>query len=203
MSSKQFTNNPNNRESKPRRVSLSRRHFLLGMAAISATAIIPSAISCSATPIYDIHNQLTDTDFATLIAVQNHLFPKGDNSPGAEEIHAAPYFCWCLMDSEEDEEVTQKLRDGLKWIEEESQKLFSEKFIDLDQPQKEQALRSLEEKGYGSSWISLVLTKIFEALLSDPIYGSNTNSTGWKWLEHTPGMPRPTSKNTYKNIVKW
>jgi gluconate 2-dehydrogenase gamma chain len=169
------------------------------MAAISATVIIPSAISCSASPIHDIHNQLTDADFATLSSVQEHLFPADKNSPGAEDILAATYFSWCLMDTEKDPVVIQQLRDGIKGIQEESQKLFSKKFVDLSFNEKEKALRSLEKESYGEHWISMVLTNIFEALLSDPLYGANSTESGWKWLDHTPGMPRPTETNTYKN----
>ncbi len=203
MSSKQFTEERGARITKPHRANLNRRHFLLGMVAISATAIIPAAISCSASPIHDVHNQLTDYDFATLMAVQNHLFPTTKDAPGAKELNAATYYSWTLMDTEKDPEVVQKMRDGLKWIEEEAQKLFQKSFVKLSPTQKEEALRSLEKEGYGESWISLTLTNLFEALLSDPIYGANTNQTGWKWLDHTPGLPRPTVENTYKNKIAW
>ena len=201
MSSKQFSKDFGTRVSKPHRVTLNRRHFLLGVVAISATAIIPTAISCSASPIHDIHNQLTDADFAILMAVQDHLFPTSEDSPGAKEVNAATYFSWTLMDTEKDPEIVQQLRDGIKWIDEEAQELFSKSFIDLNFNEKETALRSLEKESYGENWISMVLTNIFEALLSDPIYGSNTNETGWKWLEHAPGIPRPTQKNMYKSAA--
>ena len=129
------------------------------------------------------------------------LFPTTKNSPGAKDLNAATYFSWKLMDTEEDPAILQKLRDGLKWIEEESQKLFQKSFVKLSDSEKEQALRSLEKESYGESWISLTLTHIFEALLSDPVYGSNTSQSGWQWLEHTPGIPRPTELNTYKNTA--
>lgn len=203
MSSKQFTEERGTRITKPHRTTLNRRHFLLGMVAISATAIIPTAISCSASPIHDVHNQLTDHDFATLMAVQDHLFPTTADAPGAKELNAATYYSWTLMDTEKDPDVIQKMRDGLKWIEDEAEKLFKTSFVKLSSTQKEEALRSLEKEGYGESWISLTLTNIFEALLSDPIYGANTNQSGWTWLDHTPGLPRPTDENTYKNKIAW
>ncbi len=202
MASKQFTDDLGTRITKPHRTTLNRRHFLLGMVAISVTAVVPSVISCSASPIHDVHNQLTDFDFATLTAVQNHLFPTTDDAPGATELHAATYYSWTLMDTEKDPKVIQKMRDGLKWIEEEAQKLYQNSFVSLSHNQKETALRSLEKEGYGESWISLTLTNIFEALLSDPIYGANTNQSGWKWLDHTPGIPRPTAENIYKNTAQ-
>ncbi|MFT4754388.1 MAG: gluconate 2-dehydrogenase gamma chain [Salibacteraceae bacterium] len=201
MSSKQFFEDKGTRISKPHRTKLNRRHFLLGMVAVSAASIVPSVISCAASPIHDIHNQLTDFDYATLVAVQNHLFPTSMDVPGASDFHAATYYSWNLMDTEEDPAVIQKMRDGLKWIEEEAQTLFQKQFVNLSDTEKENALRSLEKEGYGESWISLTLTQIFEALLSDPIYGSNTNQAGWKWLAHSAGVPRPTKANTYKNTA--
>jgi hypothetical protein len=201
MGSKQFSEISDSKTTKPHRTSINRRHFLLGIVAISTAAIIPTAISCSSSPIHDVHNQLTEFDFATLIAVQNHLFPARENSPGAEQLHAATYYSWTLMDKEEDPAITQKMRDGLKWIEETSQDLFKTSFMELSDEQKEIALRTLEKESYGESWISLTITRIFEALLSDPIYGSNTSEAGWKWLDHTAGIPRPTQTNKYKNIA--
>lgn len=201
MASKQFTDDLGTRITKPHRTTLNRRHFLLGMVAISVTAVVPSVISCSASPVHDIHNQLTDFDFATLMAVQNHLFPATEDAPGAHDFNAATYYSWTLLDTEKDPVVIQKMRDGLKWIDEEAQKYYQKSFVTLNTTEKESALRSLEKEGYGESWISLTLTTIFEALLSDPIYGANSRQSGWKWLDHAPGIPRPTETNTYKNTA--
>lgn len=186
---------------KPHRTHLTRRHFLLGVAAVSVSAVIPLTISCSSTPVHDIHGQLSDEDFSTLIQVQNHLFPSDSNSPGAEDLHAATYLTWVLSDPKKDPEDVQQLKDGLKWINETSKTLFDSNFNDLGFDEKEKALRTLETESYGKSWISIVLTNIFEALLSDPIYGSNTNKSGWNWLEHAPGNPRPTAVNKYNPVA--
>lgn len=182
---------------KPYRVQLSRRHFLLGMAAVSVTAIIPSVISCSAIPVHDIHGQLTDEDFATLMAVQEHLFPKDSNSPGATDLNAATYYTWVLTDPEKDEEGKAQMRDGIRWTNETADETYAEKFVDLNFEEKEKVLRIMADEGWGENWLSVVITTIFEALLSDPVYGSNTNENGWKWLEHAAGNPRPERENMY------
>jgi gluconate 2-dehydrogenase gamma chain len=49
--------------------------------------------------------------------------------------------------------------------------------------------------------LSSLLKYIFEALLTDPIYGGNPNSMGWEWLDHTPGQPRPNPANRYGETV--
>ena len=37
-------------------------------------------------------------------------------------------------------------------------------------------------------------------MISDPIYGFNTNESGRKWLEHEAGYPRPTKETMYDEI---
>jgi hypothetical protein len=186
---------------KPHRKKLNRRHFLLGMVAISATAIIPPIISCSPIPIHDIHKQLTDKDFNTLIAVQNHLFPTSKDSPGAKDVHAGQYFTWVLTDPDKDPDSIEQMRNGIRWTHETAMETYKEEFIDLNFEEKENVLQIMSNEGWGENWLSVVLTLIFEALLSDPIYGSNTNESGWKWLDHTTGIPRPTKDNTYHPIA--
>jgi gluconate 2-dehydrogenase gamma chain len=48
--------------------------------------------------------------------------------------------------------------------------------------------------------LSLLLYYIFEALLSDPVYGGNPGGIGWQWLEHQPGFPRPPADKIYGNL---
>jgi gluconate 2-dehydrogenase gamma chain len=45
-----------------------------------------------------------------------------------------------------------------------------------------------------------MLTFIFEAMISDPIYGFNKDEIGQKWLQHNAGFPRPTKKTRYDEI---
>lgn len=178
-----------------------RRHFLLGLAAIGFTASIPGVISCSETPEYDIHNQLNPQQFQLLKAVQNHLFPKSKFGPGAFEFHAAEYFTWVMTDPLKDPNDISRMREGLIWVSELAQELFQNSFVRLTTIQKEKVLRELEQKGKGENWLSLTITYIFEALLSDPIYGSNNRELGWKWISHQPGVPRPTNDNKYQPNV--
>ena len=170
----------------------------MGIATLSLAATIPGWISCSATPVHDIHGQLSDDDFALLISVQNHLFPRQKNVPGAEDFNAPTYFTWVISDTKMDQEIVRDLKKGFDLLHRTCQNLFSKKFVQLSQDQKETALRQMEKEKLGRFWISRQLTYIFEALLSDPVYGANTDETGWKWLEHTPGIPRPTAQNMYR-----
>jgi gluconate 2-dehydrogenase gamma chain len=53
---------------------------------------------------------------------------------------------------------------------------------------------------WGRAWLSLLLYYIFEALLSDPVYGGNPGEIGWRWLEHQPGFPRPPADKIYGSL---
>lgn len=181
----------------PKPFEISRRHFLLGLAAVSVASMIPGMISCSARPVHDIHGQLSDDDFATLIAVQNHLFPRRDAIPGANDFNAPTYFTWVISDLKMDQEIVADMKKGFELVHRSSQELFNQPFIRLSNDQKETTLRTIEKEKLGKFWLSKQLTYIFEALLSDPVYGGNTNESGWKWLDHTPGIPRPTASNRY------
>jgi len=168
------------------------------MAALSA---VPMVISCQPKVVHDLNEQLSDNEMATLIAVQNHLFPATKNAPGASEFNAANYFTWVLTDVEKDPEERTIMKDGIGWVNEIAQENFNKRFERLNFNEKEKTLRLMAEESWGESWISVSITQIFEALLSDPIYGSNNNQIGWKWLEHQTGMPQPTLEQSYPNIL--
>jgi len=135
-----------------------------------------------------------------LYKLHAHLFPQADDSPGAADVNSVDYLHFVLTDPEVDEDNKNLLVNGVSWLEEECQSNFSKSFIDLTSVEKDKILHIIEDSNWGYRFISLNLIYIFEALLSDPIYGSNPNKIGWKWLEHTPGLPRPTDKTKYGNI---
>jgi hypothetical protein len=68
------------------------------------------------------------------------------------------------------------------------------KFLSMTTTQKEKALRDFEAIRYGKSWLSRMMTLTIESMLSDPIYGSNIASAGWKALGHTASFPQPKEK---------
>ena len=175
-----------------------RRQFLVGATAITAATLLPVTISCTAEIIEDVNHELDSKSFETLIAVQNHLFPAYKDSPSALDINAAAYFTWVLTDTKKDSEEKEFMRNGIIWTNETAQENFSKSFFNLNTQEKEKTLRIMASESWGENWISVVLTFIFEALLSDPIYGSNNQETGWNWLEHKTGSPQPTEINKYK-----
>lgn len=178
-----------------------RRDFLRNMALLSAGSALPfSACLRSSTdqiPSGRDPKILSEIEWNTLVAIQDVLFPSEENSPGARDINAAAFYQWVINDPLLDPEETAFRKNGITWIEETSVENRAKSFVDLDIEAKEEVLRYAEHYSWGESWISTTLLHIFEALLSDPIYGGNTDERGWKWLGYSPGIPRPTKGKIY------
>jgi gluconate 2-dehydrogenase gamma chain len=178
---------------------VSRRHFLQGMSAISAGMLLPlsskakSQSRTTATP--------QQAPWPTIAAVQQHLFPAEADSPGAHDINAAAYLKNLLDDAEHDQDERNFILNGPTWLNELAKTEYQKTFTQLNATQREQLLQRIARSDAGENWLSLLLLYIFEALLSSPIYGGNPDGIGWRWLEHNPGYPQPTSDNSYKKLL--
>lgn len=129
------------------------------------------------------------------------LFPEDGNGPGALTVKADHYIIWVLNDKEEEVSSRDFFLKNLKKINQESLKKYDLDFKDLDRAEQETFIAFLTEEKWSQNWLSRTITYIFEALLLDPQYKVNPNNIGWKWLEHNPGFPRPTSKQLYPSIL--
>ena len=181
-----------------------RRTFLWrGGAAITAAAVLAGLP-------YALRKQLTrETSFVlfsteqaqTVSAVQEHLFPKGPDAPGAADLNAAAYLEWAITASTAEADTRNTIVNGIGRLQDATRERFGAPFASLNHEQKEQVLRYLADKTrWGRAWLSLLLTYIFEALLSDPAYGGNPDEIGWRWLQHQPGYPRPTADKIYGKL---
>jgi len=183
---------------------MSRRHFVKGLLIAGAITQIPFLSAClneSKEAVLPF-GQLNSTQKDILKEVQNILFPNDGNGPSAKDVNALEYLQWVISDSRMDPSEVEYLLNGIKWIEEISDEIYSNSFLELSQNEKENLIAKVSKQNWGESWLSVVLTLIFEALLSDPQYGGNINSTGWEWLNHNPGNPRPTEELLYDNIFE-
>lgn len=178
---------------------ISRREFISILAATVAayplsSVAINRAENISPPPLKE--------PWLTLSEVQQHLFPDEENSIGAKDIHALEYLRATLITPDFDKEEGVLIHNGVNWLNDLSQQQYSKKFIQLDNVAKEKLLRRIESSNAGERWLSTVLTYLLEALLTDPIYGGNTNGIGWKWLQHQPGFPRPPEDKKYYKLDK-
>lgn len=133
--------------------------------------------------------------------VQEHLFPSGPDSPGAVDINATAYLEWAITSPGIDPDTRNTIVNGIGRLQDASLERFDALFDSLNHERSEQLLRYLaDETRWGRAWLSLLLYYIFEALLSDPVYGGNPDGIGWRWLEHQPGFPRPPADKIYGKL---
>lgn len=184
---------------------LSRREFMSILAA--AAAVYPlSSLAERRTKIISPENY--KEPWLTLSEVQQHLFPAETHSPssqlsiGAKDIHALEYLRG-MMDAPDFEEDDRKLiKNGVSWLNDLAKQQYSKIFVQLDTDSKEKILRRIESSRAGTRWLSVLLTYLLEALLTDPVYGGNPNGIGWLWLQHQPGFPTPPENKKYFKLSK-
>jgi len=205
------TNDQNNRlgdetltDNSSKSGGLDRRTFLLRGGAALATAAALAGLP------YAIRKQLTrETSFVifskmqhqTLAAVQEHLLPRSADSPGATDINAGAYLESAITAPGIDPDARNTIVNGIGHLQEATRERYAQLFTRLDHEQSEQLLRYLADRTrWGRPWLSILLYYLFEALLSDPVYGGNPDGIGWQWLQHQPGFPRPPADKIYGKL---
>ncbi len=143
-----------------------------------------------------VYKNLSDP-WLSIAAVQEHLFPADETSPGAQDISALRFMQNILAAPDVIEKQKKFILEGVGWLNDLSVKDFKMPFVKLNIENKEKILRKIEGSSAGTQWLSVMLTYLIEALLSDPVYGGNKDQKGWKWLQHQPGFPTPTTDQVY------
>jgi len=183
---------------------LGRRTFLLRSGAALATVAALAGLP------YALRTDLTrETSFVlfsaqqrqVVRAVQMHLLPSELGAPGAADINATAYLEVAITAPGIDPDTRNTIVNGVGRVQDASRERFDVLFDELGFEQREPLLRYLaDETRWGRAWLSLVLYYLFEALLSDPVYGGNTDEIGWRWLEHQAGFPRPPADKIYGSL---
>lgn len=170
---------------------ISRRRFLIEAAGGSVALLfgLPQAVAADA---YD--------PWPTLGAVLEHLLPSEAESPGATEIHAVEYFRFVVSDTRVDREQRDFILQGNRWLDDLARETEGRPFLELDVDGKERLLRQVSRSSAGENWVSMLLTYLFEALLTAPAYGGNPDRIGWRWLQYVPGFPLPGPGTRYTEL---
>ncbi len=173
--------------------TLSRRLFIGGSLAISAGAFIFLSKDKK-----EIDVTLFAKDTQVLLHAAYHLFPQSKISPSAADLHISSYLAFVLKDERILKENRDYLLKGAYWLEESSFEQYEKSFLNLSTEEKEDLLQDVVTDRWGENFVFTTLTYIFEAMVSAPVYGSNRQGEGWKWLNHNPGFPLP---KTVKEIA--
>ena len=168
----------------------SRRSFLKTMLMSSVAVMFSEQVIANVV-------QVNTQSWKTLQAVQLHMFPMKQNEPDALSINATAYLKSILEWPGVDDSDKNFIVNGVGWLNDLSSKQFKKIFIDLTDTDKEKVLRQIEKSRAGENWLSLIMLYLVEALLTAPVYGGNTNSQGWQWLQYQPGFPLPSVDKRY------
>jgi len=131
------------------------------------------------------------TILSTISVLQEDLFPQTTKVPTNKQINAKTYLRLILNHSRVSESDKKFIKNGVKWLNEEAISKYKKIYVKLSQFQREDILKDISLTSWGESFIDTILRYIFEAMLGDPIYGINKDESGWKWLNHKTGLPRP------------
>ena len=154
----------------------SRRNFLKAGFLSSAVFVMSGCELFSVTTPQD-----------TIKVLQNDLFPKAKELG----VNTSSYINIILHHSRVSDEDKAFIKNGVKWLNEEAVKMHKTTYTKLLSTQREEVLNSIVQMQWGESFMYNMNSYLFEAMLGDPIYGSNNKESGWKWLEFTGGEPRP------------
>lgn len=181
-----------------------RRTFLRGALLAGAMTQIGTFTSCTSPAELIEGNDILTSNQATILSdILMIFFPNDGNGPDAKDINAFGYIMWVLDDSlNRKSEDNEYIIEGLDWADETSREVYFKPFVELEQREKEALVDLFTRLDWGENWSSMMITLLFEALLLDPLYGGNTDEAGWKWLNHTAGMPRPTEEIRYERIME-
>lgn len=143
-------------------------------------------------PQSNTETKLFKNDVQVLLHAAYHLFPQSKLGPGAIDLKISGYLSMVLKDERILEEDRHYLLQGAVWLEQRAVETFNKSFLNLAYVEKEKLFQEITEYRWGVSFVRNTLTYVFEALLCSPVYGSNPNEVGWKWLDHNPGFPQPS-----------
>ncbi|MFT5836002.1 MAG: gluconate 2-dehydrogenase gamma chain [Sulfurimonas sp.] len=155
------------------------------------TFLQKTAISTTSLALAQTELLASASTLDTLALAQKDLYGDLSSAPSFTEINSRAYLSLILTHSRIDDDSKQYIKNGAGWLDEEAQKLYKKPYIELDEVKRQKTLESMATYNWGERWISTMLRYIYEAVLGDTIYGINKDESGWNWLNHVSGIPRP------------
>lgn len=185
--------------------NLARRSFLFdSLKAAGILSFTPAALlltACSDNHAQDQAHLSQVEPWHTFAATQQQLFPDDGDGPDANAIHATSYLKFVLEAPDTDPTERKFILDGVDWLNRLAITRYTAVFASCEPAEQEHLLHAITSSEAGERWLAYLLVYIFEALLSDPIYGGNPKGIGWKWLHYIPGFPRPPYNKRYVDLL--
>ena len=178
-----------------------RRAFLKAALIAGAASQITWFTSCSAE--LEKGNEFLSSEQSTILkSILGILWPDDGNGPSIEDLNTFGYFIWLLSNELSSDEDKDFIIEGLDWCDEKSVEIYNDHYYELSDETKEVLVAQLIELDYGTTWMNIMIDYILESLILDPIYGGNKDESGWKWLDHESGLPRPTEMTRVESIYQ-
>lgn len=192
----------------PLQSGLSRREFIKTSVAVGLLSClagckppVPSVAKNKKIQIVTSTFKFSSFQAEVLDAVFLQLFPDDGDGPGARDINAVGYLEWAMTDLQNIADGDPEfIIQGVGWLDELSVEMLTRHFADVTSTEQHKVLVKTSHSRQGENWMALLMYYLTEALLLDPVYGGNTNQTGWKWLQHQPGFPRPVMGKIYRDF---
>ena len=129
--------------------------------------------------------------FQTFGVLHRDLFPGHGEIPSPAHLNALGYLAGVLNDPYLAAAEKRFLEKGAKWLNESADGSYGRPYYRLDARRRQALLLTISRETWGDNWLWTVMSYLFESMLCDPVYGANTDRSGWKWLKYEPGYPRP------------
>lgn len=178
---------------------ISRRHLLKSAAGASMIAAMP-AVAFTETHQAKLNAALKTDPWLTLDAVLFHLLPEKGHGPSAKDIQAVQYLYNLVHLQPTAQDEVEFVYKGVGWLNGFTTKQLGKNFVELSDSDKDKMLRAISRSRAGENWINMLISNLYEAMLSPPIYGGNPNGVGWQWLKHKPGFPLPKEGDRYYEL---
>jgi len=167
--------------------------------------VLLAAVGGSVAALFGMRARAEQQDVApwpVIRRVQQLLFPDEPGAPGAGQINALGYLQGVVDDPLVGKREREFVVQGVVWLEELARQNYGAAFLELEAATQDELLVFISGSDAGENWLSTLLTYIFEALLSAPVYGGNPQGVGWKWLAYTPGFPLPDAATHYRKLPR-
>jgi hypothetical protein len=162
---------------------MKRRNFLILGSVLSLSPYMDAKAS------NDFEKQFQKVE-KLIAAVQAHMFPEGSKIPSASAMDVNTFLFETITHKSYDKDIRVFILEGAEELDVQTKG----RFLSMNTKEKEKALRTYENTGYGSNWLSRIMTVTMEGIFSDPVYGSNKKEAGWKALNAYGGLPRPKTR---------
>lgn len=138
---------------------------------------------------YIIDFDKNDSFYTTLELLFSDLLAA--DMPSVKQLNTIAYIATVLNSKKVKENEKDFYKNGIKWLNEDSKELYNKLYSNLNSDQRQNVLKHINTYSWGDSFLYNSFIYYFESMFSDPVYGVNIDESGWKYLNYTPGYPRP------------